>query len=399
MEKERLKNKIKELSKKYLNDIISIRRHLHSNPELSFEEYETSNYIANILRKDNLNIRTGIANTGLVVTIEGDKKSDKVVAFRADIDALPIQEENDIPYKSKKNGVMHACGHDVHTSSLIGVAKILNDLRKDFGGKFMLIFQPAEEKLPGGAKTMIEEGIFDTLVPKNMFAQHVISELNRGEVGFNFGTILASADEIRLTVKGKGGHAAYPHRTIDPVVIASNIIVSLQQVISRSRPPLISSVLSFGKIVGQGATNVIPNEVYIEGTFRSMDEDWRYIAHEKIIKIAEDIAKSFGGVCEVDITKGYPSLKNDFVVTNNAILCAKSYLGDENVKIVEPKLFAEDFAYFAQKIPSCFYFLGIKNDSKSINSPIHTSTFDIDEDALEHSMGLMAYIAINEINS
>ncbi len=389
---------IKLLSTKFHKDSISIRRHLHSNPELSFKEYNTSKYIASIIKKLDLKIKEGIAKTGLEVIIEGKKSpSDKVIALRADIDALPIQEKNEVEYKSKNKGVMHACGHDVHTSSLIGVAKILKELQNEFSGKVKLIFQPGEEKLPGGASLMIKEGILKNPKPEVIFGQHVFPNLSVGTVGFCNKVCTASTDEIRLKIKGKGGHAAMSHTLINPIVVASNIIISLQQVISRFKPPLVPSVLSFGKIEGLGATNIVPDEVNIEGTFRAMNEEWRKTALDKIKNISENTAKKMGAICEVKITKGYPCLENNEEIVNRSIKYAEQFLGKKNVINFEPKLYGEDFAYYAQKIPACFYGLGIKNERRNIISMLHTSTFDIDEKALEIGMGLMSWLTINEL--
>lgn len=397
MQKENILSKIKSLSTKFHKEVISIRRYLHANPELSFQEYNTSSYIAKTLEKDGLKVKKGIVKTGLEVLLKGEKsESNKVIALRADIDALPINEKNKINYKSKNKGVMHACGHDVHTSSLIGVAKILNELKNEFSGTIKFIFQPGEEKLPGGASLMIKEGILKNPKPNLIYGQHVLPDLSIGKIGFCKKTCTASSDEIRLTIKGKGGHAAMPHVLIDPIIIASNIIISLQQIISRNKPPLVSSLLSFGKIEGLGATNIIPDQVYIEGTFRSMNEEWRKKAHIKIKKIAENTAAAMGGKCEVKIDKGYPTLLNNENLVNNTIEYSKKYLGNNNVVILDPFMFAEDFAYFAQKIPSCFYFLGVNNKQKNINSSIHTPNFNIDEDALKIGMGLMSWLTINE---
>ena len=394
----RILKQIKLLSSKFHKDIISIRRYLHSNPELSFEEYNTSKYIASIIKKLNLKAKEGIAKTGLEVIIEGKKSSsDKVIALRADIDALPIQEENEVEYKSKNKGVMHACGHDVHTSSLIGVAKILKELQNEFSGTVKLIFQPGEEKLPGGASLMIKEGILKEPKPDLIFGQHVFPDISTGMVGFCKKVSMASTDEIRLKVKGKGGHAAMPDKLIDPIVIASNIIISLQQVISRFKPPLISSLISFGKIEGLGATNIIPDEVNIEGTFRAMNEDWRNTALNMIKKISEKTAEAMGAICKVEITKGYPCLENNEELVNRSIEYTEQFLGKENIINLEPKLYAEDFAYYAQKIPACFYGLGVKNITRNFNTMLHTSTFDIDEKALEIGMGLMAWLTFNEL--
>lgn len=390
-------DKIKHLASLYQQEIIDIRRHIHANPELSFEEFETSKYIQQKLTEYGVSFKAGYVNTGIVAHIEGNNPSKKVIALRADIDALPIQEENDVIYRSTKEGVMHACGHDVHSSSLLGVAKILNQLKDSFEGTIKLIFQPAEEKLPGGASLMIKEGALQSPSATQIIGQHVFPDLDAGKVGFRAGKYMASTDEIYVTVKGKGGHAALPHKCIDTVLLASQIIVNLQQIVSRHAKPDIPSVLSFGKINSKGgATNVIPDEVYIQGTFRTFDEEWRKEAHAKMKQIAEGIAIANGGSCEFDIHHGYPFLTNDEFLTNACKMAAEQYIGKENVVDLDLRMTAEDFAYYSQIMPACFYRLGIKNPSKD-QSGLHTSTFDIDESAIELSIGLMSWMAIKEL--
>ena len=340
-----------------------------------------------------------MANTGLVALIKGSKPSDAVVALRADMDALPIVEANDVEYKSQNPGVMHACGHDVHTSSLLGTAKILSELKDEFGGTVKLIFQPAEEKLPGGANLMIQEGVLENPKPDAVLGQHVMPLIETGKVGFRAGKYMASTDEIYVTVHGKGGHGAQPQQNIDPVVITSHIIIALQQIISRVADPKTPSVLSFGKVIANGATNVIPNEVYLEGTFRTMDEEWRAKAHEKMKKMAEGIAEAMGGSCDFNIVNGYPFLVNEEVLTANARTSAEEYLGKENVIDLDLWMAAEDFAYFSQATAACFYRLGTGNISRGITSSVHTPTFDVDEDSLKISTGLMTYIALKQLGN
>lgn len=394
-----LVSKIQKLASGYHKDVVAIRRHIHANPELSFKEFETAKYVSSKLTEFGIKHTTGIATTGIVAIIEGNNANKKTIALRADMDALPITELNDIDYKSKNNGVMHACGHDVHTSSLLGAAKILNELKSEFEGRIKLIFQPGEEKFPGGASIMIKEGVLENPNPDAILGQHVMPYIDSGKVGFRSGLYMASADEIYVTVKGKGGHGAMPYLNIDPVLIASNIIVSLQQIVSRFANPTTPSVLSFGKVIANGATNVIPNEVYMEGTFRTFDEKWRMEAHDRMKKIAESMARSMGGSCEFKILKGYPTLINNEVLTKEAKKNAIDYLGKENVEDLGMWLAAEDFAYFSQAMPACFYRLGIRNEAKGITSSVHTPTFNIDEDALETGMGLMAYLAIKELGN
>ncbi len=394
-----LKDQVKSLSEKYFSDVLEFRRHIHANPELSFEEHETSKYVKDKLSSFGLTEINSMADTGLVASIKGKNPDSKVIALRADMDALPIHEANEVSYKSKNEGVMHACGHDVHTSSLLGAAKILEEVKDQFEGTVKLIFQPGEEKFPGGASIMIKEGVLKNPEPHGIIGQHVMPLVPVGKVGFRNGMYMASADEIYVTVKGKGGHGAMPEFNIDPVLITSHIIVALQQIVSRVASPKMPSVLSFGKVIANGATNVIPNEVKLEGTFRTFDEEWRKEAHKKMKKMAEGIAESMGGSCDFDIKVGYPHLKNNEELTNKAREAAKDYMGAENVVDLDLWMAAEDFAYYSQETDACFYRLGIRNEEKGIISGVHTPTFNIDEDALKTGMGLMAWLAINELNS
>ena len=391
-----LTKQIKSLSEEYFEEVVSIRRHIHAHPELSFQEFETADFIEQKLRDFGIANIQRIAETGVSFCLEG-KGEGKVIALRADIDALPITEENEVEYQSKNKGVMHACGHDAHTASLLGAAKILNQLKDQFNGTIKFIFQPAEEKSPGGASILIKGGILENPTPQTILGQHVMPLIPEGKVGFRSGKYMASADEIYLTVKGKGGHAAMPESFIDPIAIASQIIVSLQQVVSRMANPKIPTVLSFGKIEGGSVNNVIPNEVKIEGTFRTFDEAWRKEALAKVKDIATATATSMGGSCEVNIADGYPFLVNDTSYTERNILAAKEYLGEENVVDLDLWMAAEDFAFYTHEIPGCFYRLGTRNEEKGITSGVHTPTFKIDEQALKTGMGLMVYLAIREL--
>ena len=388
---------IKERAKLYKEEVIEIRRHLHQNPELSFQEFNTSKFVCDKLDEYGIEYEKGIVKTGIVGLIKGTNPASKTIALRADLDALPILEENNVSYKSVNEGVMHACGHDVHTSSLLGVAKILNEVRDQFNGTVKLIFQPGEEKLPGGASLMIAEGVLENPAPASIIGQHVHPQLDAGKVGFRSGMYMASCDELYVTIKGKGGHAALPHQNIDPILISSHIIIALQQLISRIIPPTIPAVLSFGKISGNGATNIIPDRVELEGTFRIMNEEWRAVAHQKMIKMAESIGESMGGECIFRLEKGYPFLVNDDNVTGQAKAAAIEFLGSENVIDLDLRMTAEDFAYYSQLKPACFYRLGIKNKADNITPGLHTSTFNIDESAIETSIGLMSWIAIKEL--
>lgn len=390
-------NKIKQLSDNYFNDIVKIRRHIHQNPELSFNEFNTSSYIASQLEQENIEFKKGFVKTGIVAEIKGKNPTKKTIALRADMDALPIIEKNDISYKSQNNA-MHACGHDAHVASLIGVAKILNNLKSEFEGTVKLIFQPGEELLPGGAIQMIEQGALNNPKPDIVIAQHVFPELPVGKVGFRKGVYMASSDEIYITIKGKGGHAAMPNKTTNIVLVASQIIVALHQMIESKSPKSVPTVLAFGKVIANGATNVIPNELKIEGTFRTMDENWRQKAHDEINKIAFLIAERMGAKCEIKIAKGYPVLKNDVNVTEKSVTFAQQYLGKKNVVELDQRMTSEDFAYYSLYYPATFYRLGISNKEKNILSGLHTSTFNIDEDALKVGMGLMSWIAISLLN-
>jgi amidohydrolase len=393
-----MKQKIQELAAKIYNDVVGYRHHIHANPELSFKEFQTSMFIKDKLNKWGIEY-TDMANTGVVALIKGKNPSDQIIALRADMDALPIHEANDKPYRSKNQGVMHACGHDVHTSSLLGTAYILNELKGEFAGTIKLIFQPAEELLPGGASIMIKEGVLENPKPQSIVGQHVMPMIETGKVGFRSGIYMASTDELYVTVHGKGGHGAQPHQNIDPVLITAHIIVALQQIVSRNADPRLPSVLSFGKVNANGATNIIPNEVKLEGTFRTLNEDWRNEAHKLMKKMAEGIAESMGGSCTFDIHRGYPFLINEEKVTASARAGAEEYLGKENVIDLDIWMAAEDFAYYSQVTDACFYRLGTGNVEKGTTNSVHTPNFDIDEDALKTSTGLMAYIALKQLGN
>jgi len=394
-----LLTRIQSLSEESFTEVVAWRRHLHANPELSYEEFNTSKFVAAQLRSFGIEPQEGIATTGIVALIKGKNPEKKSVALRADMDALPIQEINNVPYKSTKPGVMHACGHDVHTSSLLGTAKILQQVKDQFEGTIKLIFQPGEEKNPGGASYMIRDGALLNPTPSSIIGQHVMPLVPVGKIGFREGMYMASSDEIYLKVIGKGGHGAAPELTIDPVVIAAHIIIALQQVISRNASPKQPTVLTFGRIIGEGATNIIPDEVNIAGTFRALNEAWRKEGLQKITKMAESIAEGMGGKCEVTISHGYPYLENNPEVTRRIRKAAEAYVGKENVVDIDLTLGSEDFAYYSHVVPASFYRLGTRNESKGITSYVHTPTFDIDEGALKIGPGLMAWMAVSELNS
>lgn len=383
--------KIKTLAKQNATLLIELRHHLHAHPELSFKEYETSRFIAGKLSEWNINYKI-IAETGVVALIEGKNPLKRIVALRADMDALPILEENDVEYKSQNNGVMHACGHDVHTTCLLGAAKILNELKDEWEGSVKLIFQPGEEKNPGGASLMIKEGVLENPRPEAIAALHVHPGLPVGKLSFRSGLVMASADEIYITIKGKGGHAAAPHVTTDTILVAAQIVISLQQIISRNKDPLTPSVLSICSFKGGNSTNVIPAEVKLMGTFRAMDEAWRYKAHELIKKQTIEIAHALNAEADVHIDVGYPAVYNNADATANAAKLAKEFIGNENVEETEIRMGAEDFGFYAQQIPACFFRLGVRNEKKSIVHQVHTPNFNIDEGALETGAGIMALL-------
>jgi amidohydrolase len=386
-----------QLLAQFLTDkVIGYRRYLHAHPELSFQEFQTAEYIANELKNIGLSPQS-MAKTGVVALIEGRNSATQTVALRADIDALPIKEANDVPYKSTREGVMHACGHDAHTASLLGVAHILHQLQHEFEGTVKLIFQPGEEKIPGGASLMIKDGVLQNPAPSHIIGQHVMPQLPVGKIGFREGMYMASTDEIYIRITGKGGHAAMPENLIDPVYIAANLVVSLQQVVSRMAPPRIPSVLSIGRFIAEGATNVIPNEVLMQGTFRTMNEEWREEAHKRIYKLATELVSSMGGICEIEIRKGYPYLTNDPCLTAKMRKAAQIYMGKENVVELDLWMAGEDFAYYAQEIPGCFYRLGTRNEARGIVSGVHSPTFDIDESALTIGCGLMSWLAVEAL--
>jgi amidohydrolase len=386
-----MQDKIKALAKKYAAEFIDIRHHLHANPELSYQEFETSKFVQRILTE--LGIPFEIkATTGVVGLIKGKNPDSRVIALRADMDALPIKEENDIPYKSKNEGVMHACGHDVHTTCLLGAAKILSELKNEWEGTVKLIFQPGEEKNPGGASLMIKDGVLENPTPQAILALHVNTILEVGQLSFRSGKVMASADELYITVKGKGGHAASPHLVVDPILITSHLIIALQQLISRNNNPFNPSVLSITSFNGGNTTNVVPNEVKLMGTFRAMDEEWRFKAHKLITKLCYDLVTSMGGTIDLHIDVGYPCVMNNEKVTAAAMKKAVDYMGTENVSETELRMGAEDFGYYAQQIPACFYRLGTMNKAKGITAGVHTPVFNIDEDAIEIGMGMMAWL-------
>jgi amidohydrolase len=389
-----LKDEIQNIVRDNISDVIKLRRYLHAHPELSFEEINTSKFICDYLDDIEVNYSKGIAGTGVVAILRGKSVKGGIIALRADMDALPIKENTGLEYESVNTGVMHACGHDAHTASLLGVAKVLKKMSDKWSGTVYLIFQPGEELLPGGAKLMLEENIFTEGEPSVIIGQHVLPEMEVGKIGFCPGRYMASCDEIYIKVKGNGGHAAMPQRLTDTVLIASNIVVALQQVVSRRADTRIPTVLSVGRIEGLGATNVIPSEVNMQGTFRTMDEEWRTEAHKHIVDICEGISKSMGAECVVDIKKGYPALINDELLTDKLMNLSKDFLGDDSVVLMEQRMTAEDFSYFSQRYPSVFYRFGVGSKRVGMNNKLHSPEFVIDESALETSVSNMAWLTI-----
>ena len=386
--------KIKLLAKQYAAEFIAIRRHIHANPELSYEEFETSAFIQQKLQGWNIPFEVK-ATTGVVGLVEGKNPSSKIIALRADMDALPITEENDLSYKSTKNGVMHACGHDVHSACLLGAAKILSETKEEWEGTVKLIFQPGEEKNPGGASLMIKDGVLENPAPQKIFALHVHPGLEVGAFSFRGGMVMASADEIYITIKSKGGHAAAPQFTADTILIASQLIVSLQQIISRNNNPFNPSVLSITSFQAGNTTNVIPSEVKLMGTFRAMNEEWRFKAHELITKQTTELVAAMGAEAFVHIDVGYPFVLNNEALCADARKNAATYAGAANVTETELRMGAEDFAYYSHQIPACFFRLGAGNKEKGITIGVHTPTFNVDEAAIEQGMGMMAWMAVS----
>ena len=389
-----LKEKIKDLAKIYSDEFIEIRHHLHKHPELSYKEFETSKFVQGKLNEWGIDFEV-MATTGVIGTLKGKNPDKKVIALRADMDALPITEQNQIEYKSQNEGVMHACGHDVHTTCLLGAAKILNELKNEWEGTIKLIFQPGEEKNPGGASLLIKEGVLENPKPESILGLHVHPGLEVGKLSFRGGMVMASADEIYITVKGKGGHAAAPHLTTDTILGASQLVVNLQQIISRMNNPFNPSVLSITSFQGGNTTNVIPSEAKLMGTFRAMNEEWRFKAHELIKNICIETGKISGADIDIKIDVGYPFVLNNTELTEMAKRKAQEFAGDNNVEETEMRMGAEDFAFYSHIIPACFFRLGVGNIKNNITSGVHTPTFNIDENSIENGMGIMAWLAVS----
>lgn len=388
---------IRALAHRQLAEITADRRHLHAHPELSFQEFATRDYLARRLKAMKIPFRE-VAGTGLIGEIKGTLGDGPTIALRGDIDALPIQEANEVSYKSKHPGVMHACGHDVHTASLLGAANILRQITPHFAGTVRLLFQPGEELLPGGATLMIQDGALQNPAPAAIFGQHVHPPLAAGKVGFRPGIYMASTDELYLTVTGRGGHGAMPHNAVDPIVITAQIITAIQQLISRNTDPTLPAVITFGKIESAGgATNIIPNTVRLAGTLRTLDEDWRQGLKDRLQQLVTGIAAAMGGQATIEVRHGYPFLKNDTTLTRKAMDAARDFLGEAQVVELPIRMTGEDFAFYTHHVPACFYRLGIANEARGITSAVHTDTFDVDEACLETGAGLMAWLAVRSL--
>lgn len=392
-----IKTIVNGLASDAIDEVLDIRRRIHAYPEISFDEVKTSELIQQKLTEWGIRFQAGIATTGVVALIEGHNPEGPVIALRADMDALPIEEKNEVEYASTRPGYMHACGHDAHTAMVLGAGKIIHDLRDYFSGKVMLIFQPSEEMYPGGAKVMLEEGIFSRVKPDLIFGQHVLPELEAGTVGMRGGQYMASTDEFYIRVHGKGGHGATPHLNIDPVVIASEIVIALQTLVSRKAHPAMPTVISVGKMVADGLPNVIPDTVDMEGIIRTFDDEWRSKLHQHLKDTVKGIAQSHGANADVNIAHGYPAIYNNPEITDRVKQYAQSYWGKQQVEELPQRMTADDMAYFLKEVPGTYYRLGTGNAAKGITSNLHTSTFNIDEDTLLPGMAFMAYITLSEL--
>ena len=393
-----MQSKIKDIVDASFKKMVSWREHLHAHPELSFQEVNTSAFIASNLEKLGIPFQNGIAGTGLVALIKGRNPEKRCIALRADMDALPIHEENEVPYKSKKYGVMHACGHDVHTTCLLGAAIVLNQLKNEFEGTIKLIFQPGEEILPGGASLMINAGVLENPKVDKILALHVYPSMDVGKVGFKSGLYMAACDELYLTIKGKGGHAALPNAYNNPVMLISKLLPKLESYLESLSDLTSPYVMAFGKLEADGATNVIPEYSRAAGTLRTMNEQWRSSVHKKLKFFVAEFLTTNNAEGQLEIIKGYPCLNNDEILTDNCIQSAKEYLGSENVELLDVRMTAEDFSFFSQKIPACFFRLGVRNEGLGIVYGVHHPKFDIDKNAIKYGVGLMAYITMNAFN-
>jgi hippurate hydrolase len=374
-----------------------IRRYIHQHPELSFEEHQTAAFIAQQLTAWGIPFTSGVAGTGIVGLLEGRNPGSRCIAIRAELDALPIVEANDVEYRSIHEGIMHACGHDVHTTCLLGVLRILSMNRDEWEGQIKFIFQPGEEMHPGGGSLMIKEGVLESPKVDAIFGLHVYPHLPAGTIGFRSGQYMASTDEVHIKIHGKGGHAALPHQTIDPIAISAQIITALQQVVSRKSNPISPSVLSFGRIAGGTVNNVIPDVVELDGTLRTMDETWRKQAHGLIQDIVKNISEAFGARAEIDIPPGYPSLFNDPELTTAATGWATEYLGSGQVKELALRMTADDFAFYSHEVPGCYFRIGTNQGGEKFTASVHNPHFDIDESAMVTAIGTMSWLVVNAL--
>ena len=393
-----MQNKLKHIIRSSFDTLVKWREHLHANPELSFQEHNTSAFVASRLDEMNISYVKGIAGTGIVALIEGVNPSKKCIALRADLDALPIQEENNVSYKSTVDNVMHACGHDVHTTCLLGAAKALSELKNEFEGSIKLIFQPGEEVLPGGASLMIKEGVLENPRVDKILALHVFPTMDVGKVGFKPGQYMAACDELYLTIKGKGGHAALPHQYINPIMIMAELLPKIEMYLKSLSTGDSPYIFAFGNLQADGATNVIPEYAKAEGTLRTMDEDWRILVHQKLSVFVDEFLKSKNANGQLEIRKGYPFLQNEETLTRVSMTNAKVYLGEQNVEEMDIRMTAEDFSYYSQQVPACFFRLGIRNEDLGIVHGVHHAKFDIDKNALEVGAGILAYLAIKALD-
>ena len=389
-----MQEKVETLAAEFESEIIGIRRHLHRNPELSAQEVSTRRFIEAKLEEWGIAYRSGYSGNGVVGIVEGRKPESRCIALRAEMDALPIEEETGLDFASENKGVMHACGHDVHMACLLGAAKILQSLKDEFEGTVKLIFQPSEEDYKGGAPVMMAQGVLQNPVPQAIYALHILPELECGRIGYRSGKYMASTDEVYLKVKGKAGHGAAPERNIDPVVASAYIITALQQIVSRQASPFTPTVLSFGRIIGEGQTNVIPAEVNIDGTFRTFDEAWREKAHQAITRCAEETAKACGAECEVHIAQGYPSVCNDPKITQKLRATAERFVGAARVEELPLRMTADDFAFYTQQVPGCMFRLGVKPEDVDEPANLHTGRLVVDEACMKTGAGLLALLAM-----
>ena len=387
---------IQELSKKIFDKVNAYREHLHSNPELSYKEYNTAKFVSEKLADIGIE-STSIGGTGVMALISGEQHgdNDKCIALRADLDALPIQEENEVSYKSKNDGVMHACGHDVHTSILLGAAEILYHFRNQLPVPVKLIFQPGEEQNPGGATYIIKDGGLENPKVLKMIALHVFPDLEYGHFGFREGLYMASCDELHLEIQGLGGHGALPERTINPLFMGAEFILKAKQYIDENTPENVPSVINFGHFDAKGATNVVPEKAFIKGTFRTMDENWRATAKEGLQRISNEISLKYKGQIHLNISDGYPFLKNDVELTREIHKLTELNFGEEYVHDLPLRMTAEDFSFYSQLVPVCFFRLGVRNNEKGIVNGLHHAKFDIDKRSIQKGMTLLSLIALS----